>query len=61
MICLVMVQNLGKGILSRGEGAAQGGEVSLDILSGGQMNILGKMFPWDIWRLGETMPDKTKE
>lgn len=26
-----------------------------------QMNTLGEKFPWVIWRLGETMPDKPKE
>ena len=25
------------------------------------MNTLGEKFPWVIWRLGETMPDKPKE
>ena len=36
MICLVMVQVLGKGILSSEEGAAYVGEVLLVILSGGK-------------------------
>ena len=36
MICLVMVQVLGKGILSSEEGAAYVGEALLDILPGGK-------------------------
>ena len=45
MICLVMVQILEKGTLSRGEGAAQGGEVLLDILSGGKWILWERSFP----------------
>ena len=44
MICLVMVQILEKGTLSRGEGAAQGGEVLLDILSGGKWILWERSF-----------------
>ena len=59
MICLVMVQVLGKGILSSEEGAAYVGEVvSYSVRK--LVNTLGEKFRWGIWRLEETMLDKPK-
>ena len=60
MFYLVMVQILGKGTVVWGGGSARWGSFDRYFLRG-QMNTLGKKFPWGIWRLGETMPDKPKE
>ena len=53
MICLVMVQVLGKGILSSEEGAAYVGEVLLVILSGGKLILWERSFPAESrgWRI----------
>ena len=70
MICLVIVQILGKGTLSRGEGAAEGGEVLLDILSGGKWILWERSFPgesggwgkqWRTNRKKEVIVDFRKE
>ena len=59
MICLVMVQVLGKGILSSEEGAAYVGEVvSYSVRE--QVNTLSEKFRWGTWRLEERMLDKPK-
>ena len=45
MICLVMIQVLGKSILSSEEGAAYVGEVLLVLLSGGKLILWERGFP----------------